>query len=292
MLESLVRNKTKCSQRCDDVPLPGESVDICDKVFKHGLCDVYVVREKFCNKACRKCDDQSTMNEECSKTNAISCDVSALQSFKSTLFGGEFILSDWDGSNPCNWTYVTCSSVDGESTRVTKINLVFDDSVYANGMAGEIVPDFSKLRFLQDFRLSYQANVRGQFYPEYSVLDKLTHLLIWRTSVTGTYPHEYSVLTKLQHFTGSFNEIRGTIPVQFSSWKNLRRLFVGGNSLYGELPSEFSEWTSLRIFNARQNVLFGTCHQHILQWPSCISQMFILTNQAGLYRRSIRPCLI
>eukprot|EP01025_Chloroclados_australasicus_P052111 TRINITY_DN6065_c1_g1_i4.p1 TRINITY_DN6065_c1_g1~~TRINITY_DN6065_c1_g1_i4.p1 ORF type:complete len:330 (-),score=5.12 TRINITY_DN6065_c1_g1_i4:236-1225(-) len=235
----------------------------CNKVIQQNLCEDVMFRGKYCQKSCGFCSntvevEQIVNVDECEQTDAIHCDLSALQSFKDTIYEGQNIFSSWQGDDPCRWTYITCSDVDGQNRRVTKIYLNFAYTSYSQAMAGKIEPDFSKLRFLQDFRLSNQAGIRGQFFPEYSVLGKLTHFLIWRTSVSGTYPPEYSIWTNLKHFTGSHNEINGTIPSQFSTWKFLQRLFIGGGNLKGQLPIQFSEWRDLNIFNARSNIFTGT----------------------------------
>eukprot|EP01025_Chloroclados_australasicus_P045018 TRINITY_DN4906_c0_g2_i1.p1 TRINITY_DN4906_c0_g2~~TRINITY_DN4906_c0_g2_i1.p1 ORF type:complete len:628 (-),score=41.62 TRINITY_DN4906_c0_g2_i1:262-2145(-) len=276
----------KCQQSCgtcpcEDVLLPGTSN--CDVIVDSNLCQDEDIRGKYCQLSCGFCGvpESSTGTDECAQGDAISCDVSALQRFKSSLSQGSNILSEWEGEDPCEWKYITCSVVDGENSRVIGVDLRFSStSSFSNDMVGQLVPEFSKLRFIEEFQLSGQKDITGILFPEYSVLQNLTTLKIYRTGISGSVPPEYSTLIKLKVFTASFNSVSGSLPVQYSNWRLIEEFKAGENFLLsGTIPAQYSVFDYMSYFDVSRNIITGSLPQVLSSWRKCCETLGVLENQ-------------
>eukprot|EP01025_Chloroclados_australasicus_P014692 TRINITY_DN1691_c0_g1_i1.p1 TRINITY_DN1691_c0_g1~~TRINITY_DN1691_c0_g1_i1.p1 ORF type:complete len:691 (+),score=30.43 TRINITY_DN1691_c0_g1_i1:288-2075(+) len=206
---------------------------------------------------------------DCNHIDALSCDVDALLAFKSAIVSEQDIFSSWIGDDPCEWRYIQCTSIDGRSHRVTKVNLDFSGSNFDNTLSGTLVKEISKLRYLTEFSLTNQEGITGQLYPEYSVLNKLVSFENWRTDVYGTLPSEYSTWTNLEDFSCSYNTISGTLPPEYSTWVMLRNIYVGVNNIKGAIPFQYSTWSSIVNFDVSGNQLSGSLPPFFSSWTQC-----------------------
>eukprot|EP01025_Chloroclados_australasicus_P058062 TRINITY_DN7268_c0_g1_i2.p1 TRINITY_DN7268_c0_g1~~TRINITY_DN7268_c0_g1_i2.p1 ORF type:complete len:367 (-),score=16.58 TRINITY_DN7268_c0_g1_i2:236-1336(-) len=239
-------------------------------VVKFNLCNVYVIKGMYCNKSCKSCDDSIQEIERCENSTAISCDAGALLSFKNQLVHGADALVDWRGENPCSWKYVVCSLINGENERVTKVDMRFADSVFEDQMAGELVPEFSKLRFLESFYFSNQKDVTGILYPEYSVLTNLVTFKVYRTGISGSLPVEYSTLTDIKYLSASFNVLSGGLPVQYSNLRMLEDFKLGDNYfISGTIPIQYSVLAQMSDIQIGRNQITGTLPENFSTWKHC-----------------------
>jgi len=90
----------------------------------------------------------------CDGAEELQCDVEALSSFKNSVTRGDNLLSTWTGNNPCRWRYVTCTKIDGENLRVVELDMDFEGEREEFTLSGVMVPEFSKLRYVSEFKTS------------------------------------------------------------------------------------------------------------------------------------------
>eukprot|EP01025_Chloroclados_australasicus_P036310 TRINITY_DN36_c0_g1_i3.p1 TRINITY_DN36_c0_g1~~TRINITY_DN36_c0_g1_i3.p1 ORF type:complete len:649 (-),score=40.91 TRINITY_DN36_c0_g1_i3:425-2371(-) len=277
--------------RCDcfDEYIPGTTD--CNTVLDNGQCEAEGIKEVYCRLSCGYCHqvvevsaaqpsspDQGT--SDCLLSQAIDCDVDALQSFKNILSGGEQVLQSWEGEDPCKWRYIICSQVDEKHDRVTKVELDFLETDFENQLQGQLVPQFSKLRYVTLFRISGQEGISGNLYPEYSVLDQLTSFEIWRTGIVGTFPPHFSKWTNLQEFITSFNQLTGSLPEEYSVWSELEGFKIGENAnLIGTIPPHYSSWINMYDFHLSVNHFSGTLPSDFSVWSKCCEEFYVFENQ-------------
>eukprot|EP01025_Chloroclados_australasicus_P051754 TRINITY_DN6033_c0_g1_i1.p1 TRINITY_DN6033_c0_g1~~TRINITY_DN6033_c0_g1_i1.p1 ORF type:complete len:321 (-),score=1.25 TRINITY_DN6033_c0_g1_i1:611-1573(-) len=250
--------KHASGMECVDVPLPQTSLDACRMVAKFNLCNVSVIYGTYCNKTCGLCDDIDQEIEDCINPSMIECDITALTKFRDSLTAGENILSNWRGKNVCFWSYITCYKVDGKHDRVTDVLLDFWNTDEEDKMSGVLVPEFSKLRYINTFKITTQKGIKGTMYKEYSVWQDLKSFWIGLTRVSGTFPPEYSVWTNMQVFGFQYNDLSGQLPVQYSTWTKTEWFDVHWNQLAGTIPAQYSVMSLMQIFKVSRNDLKGT----------------------------------
>eukprot|EP01024_Parvocaulis_polyphysoides_P022837 TRINITY_DN2115_c0_g1_i8.p1 TRINITY_DN2115_c0_g1~~TRINITY_DN2115_c0_g1_i8.p1 ORF type:complete len:470 (+),score=19.90 TRINITY_DN2115_c0_g1_i8:2-1411(+) len=264
------------SGTCADMPPPNAPFS-CQQYLEISLCDQ--IEPQYCELSCGRCPGQGSEDRsptvellstpgDCSAAENLQCDVDALLGFKDSLTDGSFLLSSWSGSNPCDWTYIVCNDIDGKNQRVSELQLDFYDTRDANKLFGQIISDFSKMRYLKILQINTQ-NLRGQLPKEFSVLDKLEELRIFRTQISGSLPVEYSTMTNIKYFATSFNNLKGPLPPEYSTFKKLEYFYQAENQLSNTLPIVYSTWKKLLIFDVPENQLSGSLPKTLSTWTKC-----------------------
>lgn len=134
-------------------------------------------------------------------------------------------FSNWNilDTNPCNWTYITCSS----TSFVTEINI-------------QSIP----------LQLPIPSNLSSFIF--------LNKLIISDSNLTGTIPFDIGHCSSLTVIDLSFNNLVGSIPSSIGKLKNLVNLSLNSNQLTGKIPYEISNCTSLKSLVLFDNQLSGS----------------------------------
>eukprot|EP01025_Chloroclados_australasicus_P036309 TRINITY_DN36_c0_g1_i2.p1 TRINITY_DN36_c0_g1~~TRINITY_DN36_c0_g1_i2.p1 ORF type:complete len:657 (-),score=51.38 TRINITY_DN36_c0_g1_i2:349-2319(-) len=281
---------------CVDQYVPGTGN--CNSILANGQCESEGIKGVYCQQSCGYCPGSSGTpptppapptptqpqdlegTSDCLQPETKECDIDALLSFKNSLSSGQQLFASWQGDDPCKWRYIKCSQVDGVHDRVTVVELEFIESDDENQLVGQLVPQFSKLRYVTEFTFSGQEGISGSLPLEYSILDKLVLFGVWRTGVVGTYPAHFSAWTNLQEFVASYNQLTGTLPEDYSAWSKLEEFIVEDNeNLIGTIPPHYSTWINMKDFHLSINHFSGTLPSEFSVWEQCCEDFYVLDNQ-------------
>ncbi|PKA45985.1 LRR receptor-like serine/threonine-protein kinase FEI 1 [Apostasia shenzhenica] len=157
---------------------------------------------------------------------SINSDGLALLSFKTSIFGSDGVLLQWnqEDTDPCSWRGVTC---DAHTKRVTHLNLAYHRLI-------------------------------GYISPEIGKINKLKLLALHGNSLYGTIPPELGNCSELQMLYLQGNYLSGIIPSEFGHLSELENLDVSSNTLSGSIPSALAKLTKLTSFNVSMNFLTGS----------------------------------
>ncbi|WCJ38138.1 Leucine-rich repeat receptor-like protein kinase family protein [Euphorbia peplus] len=168
--------------------------------------------------------------------------LSWLQSSPSSPISSVFSTWNHLDSDPCNWSYITCSS----DKFVTEINIQSID------IALPFPSNFSSLLHLQKLTLS-SVNLTGIISSDIGDCSELTLLDVSSNSLGGTIPETLGKLQNLQDLILNSNLITGDIPIQLGNISSLRNLIIYDNYLTGKLPVELGRLSYLEVIRAGGN---------------------------------------
>eukprot|EP01024_Parvocaulis_polyphysoides_P015940 TRINITY_DN17057_c0_g1_i2.p1 TRINITY_DN17057_c0_g1~~TRINITY_DN17057_c0_g1_i2.p1 ORF type:complete len:469 (-),score=77.34 TRINITY_DN17057_c0_g1_i2:412-1818(-) len=248
-----------CSNDCQ------QKSDLCGaEISEYGNAD-----DGFC--ACSSCslgfvETELLINTtDCSDAASIQCDVVALLAFKNGLKDGEEKFTNWDGSDPCKWQFVTCENVGKKQKRVVALEVEGE----AYKLDGYLPGDFSVMKFLKRFSLWNEGEgelIYGNLPAEFSELLDLEEIKISQNQLTGTLHKEWSTLTNLSRFWAWQNKFSGSLPVEFSTWVNMQEFQVYDTRINGTIPEEYSTWDQMQILSLGGNALEGKLPESITAW--------------------------
>eukprot|EP01026_Neomeris_dumetosa_P073432 TRINITY_DN7552_c0_g1_i7.p2 TRINITY_DN7552_c0_g1~~TRINITY_DN7552_c0_g1_i7.p2 ORF type:complete len:349 (+),score=29.59 TRINITY_DN7552_c0_g1_i7:142-1188(+) len=193
----------------------------------------------------------------CSLPIAMDCDVEGLLFFKASLKQKD-MLESWTGDYPCNWTYVSCSLVDGKEYRVTKVKI--NDDADSRTLVGTLSPSLSKLRYLKVFEVNNQ-DLSGTVPSLYSLWTNLTQLHLRNNSLWGRIPQQFSEWKQLKKIAMNENQFRSLLPKEYSQCRKIREFNVGDNNFTNTLPQQYSTMSALAHPSTVQLVLFHSSIQ-------------------------------
>ncbi|PIA36074.1 hypothetical protein AQUCO_03400168v1 [Aquilegia coerulea] len=179
---------------------------------------------------------------------SVNHEVSILHSWLHTTSSSSSLpsspLFNWNhlDNNPCNWTYVTCSS----QGFVTEIN------IQSVPLALPFPSNLSSLAFLQKLIIS-DANLTGTISTEIGDCVELSVIDLSSNSLVGSIPSSIGKLRKLQDLILNSNQLTGKIPIELGDCINLKNLFLFDNRLGGNLPSELGKLSSLEVLRLGGN---------------------------------------
>ncbi|KAJ3683113.1 hypothetical protein LUZ60_013340 [Juncus effusus] len=202
---------------------------------------------------------------------AESGDMATLLSLKSGLADPLGLLSGWKDPPHCNWTGVTCDSLNRVTgldlsrmnisglisndisllTSITYLNLSF------NSFSTSLPKSLSSLANLKSFDVS-QNSFTGNFPSGLGFCIGLTLINGSGNNFEGMLPSDLSNATSLEvlDLRGSF--FQGEIPATYRSLKKLKFLGLSGNNITGKIPSELGELISLEKLIIGYNELEGS----------------------------------
>ncbi|KAL5702627.1 hypothetical protein ACHQM5_027822 [Ranunculus cassubicifolius] len=156
------------------------------------------------------------------------------------------VFSNWNwnslDSNPCKWTYITCSS----QGFVTEIN------IQSLPLALPFPTNLSSLKFLEKLVIS-DANLTGFIPSEIGDCSRLSVIDLSSNSLVGMIPNSLGKLQKLQDLILNSNQLTGKIPVEIGDCVSLKNLFLFDNRLGGSLPNELGKLLSLEVLRLGGN---------------------------------------
>ncbi|GKU89689.1 hypothetical protein SLEP1_g3795 [Rubroshorea leprosula] len=152
-------------------------------------------------------------------------------------------LSNWhpSDSNPCNWSYITCSE-----NAVTEIN------IQSIQLALSFPSNLSSLSTLQKLVIS-GANLSGTIPPNVGDCTKLTVIDVSSNSLVGGIPSSIGKLQNLQDLILNSNQLTGEVPVEIGECSSLKNILIFDNYLSGNLPVELGELSNLEVIRAGGN---------------------------------------
>ena len=115
----------------------------------------------------------------------------------------------------------------------------------ANGLDGELPPEFGNLADLEALNLAYNE-------------------------LSGEIPPEFGNLTNLARLYLSSNELSGKLPPELGNLEKLKSLFIGNNNLIGEMPPELGRLTNLKMLSLQGNELSGACRRKQRSDSGCL----------------------
>ncbi|XP_062024734.1 LRR receptor-like serine/threonine-protein kinase RGI2 [Rosa rugosa] len=153
-------------------------------------------------------------------------------------------FSNWNPSdpNPCNWSYITCSS----QNFVTEINIQFIE------LALPFPSNFSSLAFLQKLIIS-GANLTGTISPDIGYCKSLLVLDVSSNSLVGSIPTSIGRLENLQDLILNSNQLTGQVPMELGDCASLKNLLIFDNYLSGYLPATLGKLLNLEVIRAGGN---------------------------------------
>ncbi|EXC24153.1 LRR receptor-like serine/threonine-protein kinase RCH1 [Morus notabilis] len=171
-------------------------------------------------------------------------EVSALYSWlhASPSFSSSF--SNWNPSdpNPCNWSYINCSS----ENFVTEIN------IQSVELAIPFPSNLSSFPYLEKLVIS-DANLTGSISSDIQYCTELTVIDVSSNSLVGNIPSSIGKLRNLQDLILNSNQLTGQIPRELGECTNLKNLLVFDNYLSGNLPAEIGKLLKLEVIRAGGN---------------------------------------
>ncbi|KAI3678734.1 hypothetical protein L6452_38037 [Arctium lappa] len=153
-------------------------------------------------------------------------------------------FSNWNPSdqNPCNWSYITCSS----QNHVTQIN------IQSIELALPFPSNLSSLIFLDTIIIS-GANLTGKIPDEIGECNALQVFDVSSNRLFGSIPPSIGKLLMLQDLVLNSNQLTGVIPQQIGNCSSLKNLVLFDNYLTGELPIELGNLQMLEVIRAGGN---------------------------------------
>ncbi|KAL1807058.1 hypothetical protein ACET3Z_030126 [Daucus carota] len=154
-------------------------------------------------------------------------EVLALVEIKEKLQDPHGVLGKWDStlSDPCTWTFVTCSSD----------SLVIGLVSSSQGLSGTLSPSIANLTNLQTLLL-HNNRMSGKLPSELGELTKLQTLDLSNNLYSGEIPFSIAELKSLHHLRLNNNSLSGTIPLSMANMTNLTFLDLSYNNLSGPVP--------------------------------------------------------
>ncbi|KAJ7961464.1 Receptor-like protein kinase [Quillaja saponaria] len=180
-----------------------------------------------------------------SSSSSANNEMHALLSWlQSSSTGHPSALSNWNPSdpNPCNWSYIKCSSE----------NVVTEINVQSIELALSFPSNIDSLPFLQKLVIS-GANLTGVISPHIGNCIALTVIDISSNSLVGSIPSSIGKLQHLQDFIINSNQLTGQIPAELGNCINLKNLLIFDNYLSGNLPAELGKLIDLEVIRAGGN---------------------------------------
>lgn len=163
--------------------------------------------------------------------NSLDTDKQVLLKLKSYLQNqtranrGGYISWNKNSSNPCDWSGISCSLLNGTTWRVVKVNISSSD-------------------------------IYGNIFNSFSQLTELTHLDISWNSLTGVIPEDLRNSHKLVYLNLSHNTLEGELNLK--GLAQLQTLDLSLNRFSGELGLSFPAiCDSLVTLNVSDNHLSG-----------------------------------
>ncbi|XP_057512198.1 receptor-like kinase TMK4 [Actinidia eriantha] len=156
--------------------------------------------------------------------------------------------SGWSGTNPCEWTGVTCDS----SGHVTAINLA------AKSLSGELPPELNQLSRLKSLFL--QHNRLSGAIPPLTNLTSLQQISL-ESNHFSAVPSPFLVgLASLQTLSLSDNPnlLPWTLPSTLADSTTLTSLYADNSSLFGSIPDIFGSFPNLQNLRLSYNNLTGS----------------------------------
>lgn len=180
----------------------------------------------------------------------VECD--ALVDFYNSTYGtGRSDKTGWvTNTSACTWTWVTCTSITGNSY-VSEIEL---DN---NNLSWTLNSSLGVLAHLTSIDLG-ENDIWGTLPEEWSGLTSLNTLYLDQNNLTWTLPSSRSV-RPIQIFFIELNTLNGSFPESRSSWGDtIYDFVVGSNNFNGSLPDAYASWTGLYRFSAEGNQISWT----------------------------------
>ncbi|KAG5514702.1 hypothetical protein RHGRI_035929 [Rhododendron griersonianum] len=178
----------------------------------------------------------------CAANNEVASLISWLQTSPSPLPHSFF--SNWNPSdpNPCNWTYITCSSQ----------NFVTQITIQSIDIGLPFPSNLSSLKFLQNLTIS-GTNLTGTIPLSIGGCTSLISIDISSNNLFGSIPTSIGLLKSLQDFVVNSNQLSGPIPQEIGNCTNLRSLLLFDNQISGGIPTEIGKLLNLEVFRAGGN---------------------------------------
>ncbi|WVZ09797.1 hypothetical protein V8G54_014327 [Vigna mungo] len=153
-------------------------------------------------------------------------------------------FSNWNilHSNPCNWTFITCSSLGF----VTEIN------IQSIPIELPIPSNLSSFHSLQKLVLS-DSNLTGTIPSDIGDCSSLTVIDLSSNNLVGSIPASIGKLQKLQNLSLNSNQLTGRIPVELSNCIVLKNLLLFDNQISGTIPPELGKLSQLESLRAGGN---------------------------------------
>ncbi|KAF8020513.1 hypothetical protein BT93_G1051 [Corymbia citriodora subsp. variegata] len=205
-------------------------------------------------------------------------ELEALLTWKSELDSqSRYILSSWNGSNPCSWRGINCDPCG----RVVSLDLS-DSAIH--GTLHYL--NFSLLPNLVALKLANNS-LFGNIPPSMALLAKLTHLNLSQNGLSGSIPAQLGSLRSLQVLELSYNNFNGPIPNEICSLSNLTGLFLSANKLSGFIPREIGRLKSLNYLLLVNNHITGPIPSSIGNMSSLIMMRLSENQLVGAIPSSI-----
>jgi Leucine-rich repeat (LRR) protein len=176
-------------------------------------------------------------------------EAKALLKWKASLeLKNQSLLSSWTGSNPCNWTGISCN----KSGSVTHLNL---SSYDLRGTLHNL--SFVSFPNLLSLDLSHNS-LHGTIPSNIGNLSKLSYLALPANNLTGCIPASLGNLTNLNTLDFTNNNLSGPIPQQLGMLSSLSKLYLSTNKLTGFIPDSLGNLTKLTMLLLCNNQLSGS----------------------------------
>ncbi|XP_062149035.1 LRR receptor-like serine/threonine-protein kinase RGI2 [Alnus glutinosa] len=159
-------------------------------------------------------------------------------------------FSNWNPSdtNPCNWSYITCSSEEF----VTEIN------IQSVEQALPFPSNLSSLHFLQKLVIS-GANLTGTISPDIGYCTLLTVIDVSSNNLVGSIPSSIGKLQNLKNLIVFDNYLSGKLPVELGQLSKLESIRAGGNrDIAGNIPDELGDCKNLQVLGLADTKISGS----------------------------------
>ncbi|XP_022722651.1 receptor-like protein kinase 2 [Durio zibethinus] len=153
-------------------------------------------------------------------------------------------FSNWNNldSNPCNWTYITCSPQ----------GFVTDINIHSVPLEVPFPANLSAFHSLKTLVI-YDANLTGTIPVDIGYCTELAIINLSSNSLVGSIPAGIGRLQYLEDLILNSNQLTGKIPVELSNCKSLKNIELYDNLLGGAIPAELGKLSSLEILRAGGN---------------------------------------
>ncbi|CAJ1975330.1 unnamed protein product [Sphenostylis stenocarpa] len=163
---------------------------------------------------------------------------------------GEYMNWNKNSSNPCDWSGIQCSLLNGTTWRVVKVDISSSD-IY-----GEIFQGFSQLTELTHLDISWNS-LSGEIPDNLRSCHKLVYLNLSHNTLAGEL--NLKGLTQLQTVDLSVNRFYGELGLSFPAiCDSLVTLNVSDNHLSGGIQGFFDQCLRLQNLDLSTNHLNGT----------------------------------
>ncbi|KAK7354129.1 hypothetical protein VNO80_19587 [Phaseolus coccineus] len=163
---------------------------------------------------------------------------------------GRYISWNNNSSNPCDWSGIDCSLLNGTTRRVVKVDISYSD-IYGN-----IFDGFSNLTELRHLDISWNS-LSGGIPEDLRMSHKLVYLNLSHNTLEGEL--NLKGLTQLQTVDLSVNRFHGELGLSFPAiCDSLVTLNVSDNHLSGGIHGFFDQCLRLQYLDLSTNHLNGT----------------------------------